>query len=101
MAALNSPAGVAVTARFLTLADTGNHTIRVAEAIDVGVTGIDPITGEGRHRFRPTAPCNLFGAATIDWALPALFLGLLLGRRRLGTLFVRLRSAAAQPARSR
>jgi hypothetical protein len=40
------------------------------------------------------------GAATIDWALPALFLGLLLGRRRLGALFVRLRSPDAQPARS-
>jgi hypothetical protein len=82
---LSAPAGVALGS--LTVANTDEHTLILA-------AGVDEDTGQPTHRFRPAAPCNLFGAATIDWALPALFLGLLLGRRRLGTLFVRLRSVA-------
>ena len=39
------------------------------------------------------------GVSSADWALPVLLLGLALGRRRLGTLFVRLASVAAHAVR--
>ncbi len=82
---LSAPAGIALGS--LTVVNTEEHTLILA-------AGVDENTGQPTHRFRPTVACGALGAATIDWALPALFLGLLLGRRRLGMLFVRLRSVA-------
>jgi hypothetical protein len=83
--ALDGPAGVAVGS--LTIANTDDHTLVAA--------GMDP-GGDRSNGFVPVRSCSVLpGISSMDWALPAVLLGLLVARKRLGALFIRLRSAVA------
>jgi len=55
-------------------------------------------TGGGdSSTYRPTSSCSaLPGIQSIDWVLPALLLGAIAARRRLGSLFLVLREALAR-----
>ena len=85
---LRFPAGVGIGS--VTVADTGNDVLLLSGEAAGGPPG--------RNRFVPTVSCDT-GAASLDWALPTLFLGLILGRKRLGALFFR-RLGALRAARS-
>jgi len=69
----------------LIVSNTGDQTI-VAAGIDLRG---DRVTG-----FVPSHSCNIMpGLNTIDWALPALLLGIIVARKRIEVLFIRLRVA--------
>lgn len=82
VAQLNLPSGVAIGSEIV--GDTGNNTIRIS-----GEGAAGP---PGRNRFRTTVSCAVGSVSSLDWALPVLLLGLILGRKQLGALFFRLRA---------
>ncbi len=83
VAQLNQPAGVAVGS--IDIADTENHTLLVSG----DAAGGGP---PGRNPFRTSVSCAAGSISSIDWALPVLLLGLIAGRKRLGSLSLRLSS---------
>ena len=86
-AAVGGAAGAGTAGDGLAWADTPRHVLATAE--------IDS-SGDTTESYEATTSCSILpGILTIDWALPALLLSLILVRRRIGVLFVRLRSAAA------
>jgi hypothetical protein len=71
----------------LSISNTADQTVVTA--------GVDP-NGQGSNSFRPTVSCSVLPSiSSIDWALPLVLLGMMLGRKRLGSLFTVLRSATS------
>jgi len=86
---LDSPKGV-------TVATDGAIVISNTDAATIVTAGIN-LGGDRSTNFVPSHGCSyLPGISSIDWALPALLLGAIVVRKRLGTLFVLLRSAARE-----
>lgn len=87
LAKLNSPAGV--VAGSISVSDTASNTVRTVTA------NLNPDDGRPALGIGQITSCSvsLNSVATADWLLPLLPLTLMLGRKRFGRLFIRLRRA--------